>query len=340
MLNERKKHILRAIVDDYISTAEPIGSKTIAKKYDLGVSPATIRNEMADLEAQGYITNLHASSGRIPSAKGYRFYVDDLLTLGNMPEEEIAFINNGYKDAISSMEDVFKQTARIISQLTKNVSIILAPKSIITEFTYIRFIPLSENKIILVIMTDGGVAENKVIDIPQGLKAEAFDAIGEMINIFLSKFSYNHEKIKEFAKMNDVIDEKALELVLGIMDDILMKIQERELYLGGTRQLMDQPEFNNIDRVKSILGMLEEEKLLYNLLKDQRSNELKVIIGQENKFLPVADCSIISATFQIHHKPMATVAVLGPTRMDYGKIISLLNFMHNKLDTMVDKMQP
>ena len=131
MLDERKQRILRAIVDDYISTAEPIGSRTIAKKYSLGISPATIRNEMADLETLGYIKHLHTSSGRIPSSKGYRFYVDDLLTLEQMSENEISLINNWYATKVRSVEEIFRETSRIISQLTKNVSLVLAPQDII-----------------------------------------------------------------------------------------------------------------------------------------------------------------------------------------------------------------
>ena len=315
MLDERKQRILRAIVDDYISTAEPIGSRTIAKKYSLGISPATIRNEMADLETLGYIKHLHTSSGRIPSSKGYRFYVDDLLTLEQMSENEISLINNWYATKVRSVEEIFRETSRIISQLTKNVSLVLAPQLTQTAFQYLRFLPLNEHQVIAVIMTDAGFIDNKIIDIPSGVSFEDFDNIASIFNHYLKG-----------KRLSDI----SMASIRKIRGETVKDKQER-LYLGGARELMEQPEFHNIDKVKKLLSMFEEKQLLYDILHAQKDESLAVTIGQENKYNDIKDCSIISATYHLDGKPIATLAVLGPTRMDYGKIISLLKFMNANL---------
>ena len=332
MLDERKQRILRAIVDDYISTAEPIGSRTIAKKYSLGISPATIRNEMADLETLGYIKHLHTSSGRIPSSKGYRFYVDDLLTLEQMSENEISLINNWYATKVRSVEEIFRETSRIISQLTKNVSLVLAPQLTQTAFQYLRFLPLNEHQVIAVIMTDAGFIDNKIIDIPSGVSFKDFDNIASIFNHYLKGKRLSDISMASIRKIRgETVNSTVFNAIINIIDEALVKDKQERLYLGGARELMEQPEFHNIDKVKKLLSMFEEKQLLYDILHAQKDESLAVTIGQENKYNDIKDCSIISATYHLDGKPIATLAVLGPTRMDYGKIISLLKFMNANL---------
>ncbi len=332
MLDERKQRILRAIVDDYISTAEPIGSRTIAKKYSLGISPATIRNEMADLETLGYIKHLHTSSGRIPSSKGYRFYVDDLLTLEQMSENEIALINNWYATKVQSVEEIFGETVRIISELTKNVSLILAPQLGRTNFKNLRFVPLNEHQVIAIIMTDAGFINNKIINIPRGLSYNDFANIANVFNEHLSGRRLNDISGAAIHKMRgEIVNSAVFKTIIDIIDEALAQDRKERLYLGGARQLIEQPEFHSIEKVKKILSMLDENKLLCEILQEQSDKNLAVTIGQENKYNDIKDCSIISATYHLDGKPVATLAVLGPTRMDYGKIITLLNFMNSNL---------
>ena len=332
MLDERKQRILRAIVDGYISTAEPIGSRTIAKKYSLGISPATVRNEMADLETLGYIKHLHTSSGRIPSSKGYRFYVDDLLTLEQMSENDIQLINDWYATKVKSVEEIFRETSRIISQLTKNVSIVLAPQFMQTTFRYLQFIPLGTKQVIAIIMTDAGFINNKILDIPSGLSFADFQHIASMFNSYLSGRKLSDISSDSISRLRgETVNSTVFNSIINIIEEALEKDNKDCLYLGGTRQLMEQPEFHNIDKIKKILSMLEKDQLLCDILKSKRNENLAVSIGQENKYNDIKDCSIISATYHLDGKPIATLAVLGPTRMDYGKVISLLNFMNTNL---------
>ena len=171
-LDARKKRVLQAIVDDYIESAEPVGSRTLARKYDLGVSPATIRNEMADLEMLGYLEQLHTSSGRIPSSKGYRFYVDGLIPPKPVSDEEKELINRWYRARVKRIDEVFQETARIISQVTKNVSLVLAPQMTQAAFRCLQFLPLDDRRVITVLMTDAGFIENKILEMPDGARFE------------------------------------------------------------------------------------------------------------------------------------------------------------------------
>jgi heat-inducible transcriptional repressor len=341
MLDKRKRSILQAIVDDYISTAEPIGSRTIARKHDLGVSPATIRNEMADLELLGYIEQLHTSSGRIPSAKGYRFYVDSLLAPTQMSEKEIALIKNWYQEKTRHVEEVFQETAKILSRITSNISLVLVPQVSQCVFKYLKFLPFDKCRTILVVVTDTGFVENKVIDIPQGLSFNDLQRIAEHINKRLSGLSFDNIEASILREIqNDMlVDMDLLETAMGILKQALVVEKNERLYLGGTTQLLSQPEFKNIEKVKSFLDMLEEEQLLSNILQNQNNTNDGVIvtIGDENKYSGIQDCSMVQATYRIDGQVVGTVAVLGPTRMDYGKVMSVLEFMHNHLGEVLKK---
>ena len=337
MLDERKQKILQAIIDDYISTAEPIGSRTIARKYNLGVSSATIRNEMADLELLGYLEQLHTSSGRVPSGKGYRLYVDDLLAPSKISEKEINLIASWYNSRTKSIEEVFQETAKIISRLTKNVSLVMAPQLSQSTFRCLQFVALDKNQAIVIVMTDACFIENKIIDIPHGTSIEDLQKIATIINGHLSGLMLDEIKTSLIKKIKNEVN---LDLFEATFDSILkaLAIEKKErLYLGGTTQLLSQPEFRNVEKVKDILTMLEEEQLLCDLLNSQNGDGVTVTIGQENKYSGIKDCSIIKATYHIKGKVIGTVAVLGPTRMEYGKIITLLEFMHGNLGQILKK---
>ncbi|MDF2635678.1 MAG: heat-inducible transcription repressor HrcA [Pelosinus sp.] len=339
MLDKRKRSILQAIVDDYISTAEPIGSRTIARKHDLGVSPATIRNEMADLELLGYIEQLHTSSGRIPSAKGYRFYVDSLLAPTQMSDKEIALIKNWYQEKTRHVEEVFQETAKILSKITSNISLVLVPQVTQCAFKYLKFLPFDDCRAILVVVTDTGFVENKVIDIPTGLSFNDLQRIAEHINKRLSGLSFDNIELSILREIqNDMlINVDLFETAIGILKQALVVEKNERLYLGGTTQLLSQPEFKNIEKVKSFLDMLEEEHLLANILQNQKNDGVIVTIGDENKYSGIQDCSMVQATYRIDGQVVGTVAVLGPTRMDYGKVMSVLEFMHNHLGEVLRK---
>jgi heat-inducible transcriptional repressor len=339
MMDQRKRSILQAIVDDYISTAEPIGSRTIARNHALGVSSATIRNEMADLELLGYIEQLHTSSGRIPSVKGYRFYVDSLLAPTQISDKEIALIKNWYQVKTRHVAEVFQETAKILSSMTNNISLVLAPQVSKCSFKYLKFLPFDENRAILVVVTDTGFVENKVIDIPAGTSFKYLQHIAVCMNKRLAGLSFDKITMEVLREIQQeiTVDAELFGTAMEILRQALDVEKNERLYLGGTTQLLSQPEFKNIDKVISFLGMLEKEQLLCDILQIQDNDGVIVTIGGENKYSGIKDCSMVKATYRIDGQVVGTVAVLGPTRMDYGKVMSVLEFMHRHLGEVLQK---
>lgn len=337
-IDERKQRVLKAIIDDYIETAEPVGSRTLARKYDLGVSPATIRNEMADLEMLGYLKHLHTSSGRVPSSKGYRFYVDGLIPPKPVSDEEKVLIDRWYNARVKRIDEVFQETAHIISQVTKNVSLVLAPQLTQAKFRCLQFLPLDDYRIITVLMTDAGFIENKIIEMPSGAAFEDFQRMAKIINANLAGHTLDTIQHHALAEIRDEIrDESLYESALEIIHRALDTGKKERLYLGGTTQMLEQPEFHDVEKVKETLLMLEEEELIKDILYAHMGDGLEVTIGQENEDKHFKDSSIITATYHLDGELLGTIAVLGPTRMEYAKAMSLLEYMNSNLTNVIKR---
>ena len=339
MLNDRKKKILQLIIEDYISTAEPVGSRTIARKYDLGISPATIRNEMSDLELLGYLEQPHTSAGRVPSAQAYRFYVDSLIEPGSLTDNDMALINSWYKERRRNIDDIFQSTAKILSRMTQNVSMVLANKDTGAVFRYIKFLPLDSSHAILCIVTDDGNVDNCVVEIPLGMRPEEMDYLAGRISSVLEgkELSEISDELLSALHMDGAEDKVLFTSFLQAIKRMSRKQNEQRVFLGGTKQLLNQPEFRDVERVKSLLGILEEEKVVRDLLVAGEDSGLKITIGTENKFTGIQDCSMVQATYRLNGKIVGTMAVLGPTRMEYGKVITVMDYLHKYLKTIFEQ---
>ena len=339
MLVERKLRILPAVIQDYISSAEPVGSRTLARKYDLGVSPATIRNEMADLEMLGYLEHIHTSSGRVPSSKGYRLYVDSLLPVQPMTDAEKAMIDKWYKAKVQQLDQVFQETAKIISKLTRNVSLVLAPQISKAAFRCMQFLPLDDHRVIAVLMTDAGFVENRIMEMPAGSSFEDFQRMAKVINGCLAGHTLGAIQNGSLKQIEAEIGDNGLyESAMTLIDKALNSQRKERLYLGGTTEMMEQPEFHNVDKVKELLIMLEKDQLMKDILKAHLGDGLTVTIGQENEYSGIKDCSIITATYHLDGELLGSMAVLGPTRMEYGRTMSLLNYMNNNLTEVIKRL--
>ena len=339
MLDERKQRILQAVTQDYISSAEPVGSRTLARKYDLGVSPATIRNEMADLEMLGYLEHIHTSSGRVPSSKGYRLYVDSLLPVQPMTDAEKAMIDKWYKAKVQQLDQVFQETAKIISKLTRNVSLVLAPQISKAAFRCMQFLPLDDHRVIAVLMTDAGFVENRIMEMPAGSSFEDFQRMAKVINGCLAGHTLGAIQNGSLKQIEAEIGDNGLyESAMTLIDKALNSQRKERLYLGGTTEMMEQPEFHNVDKVKELLIMLEKDQLMKDILKAHLGDGLTVTIGQENEYSGIKDCSIITATYHLDGELLGSMAVLGPTRMEYGRTMSLLNYMNNNLTEVIKRL--
>ena len=339
MLNERKKKILQIIIEDYISSAEPVGSRTIARKYDLGLSPATIRNEMSDLELLGYLEQPHTSAGRIPSAQAYRFYVDALIEPGTLTDNDMALIDGWYNERRRNIDDIFQSTAKILSRMTQNVSMVLTNQQTIANFCYLKFLPLDSQHAILCIVADDGSIDTNVVDIPLGMSSEEMDYLAGKMSKLLEDRNLSDISVEILQNVDtDVVEDKLIfSSLLQAVRKMTGRRQEQKVFLGGTKQLLNQPEFRDVERVRNLLGILEEEKVLKDLLQGGEDSGLKVTIGSENKFTGIQDCSMVQATYRLNGQIVGTMAVLGPTRMEYGKVISVMDYLHKYLKTILDK---
>lgn len=339
MLNERKKKILQIIIEDYISSTEPVGSRTIARKYDLGLSPATIRNEMSDLELLGYLEQPHTSAGRIPSAQAYRFYVDALIEPGTLTDNDMALIDGWYNERRRNIDDIFQSTAKILSRMTQNVSMVLTNQQTIANFCYLKFLPLDSQHAILCIVADDGSIDTNVVDIPLGMSSEEMDYLAGKMSKLLEDRNLSDISVEILQNVHtDVVEDKLIfSSLLQAVRKMTGRRQEQKVFLGGTKQLLNQPEFRDVERVRNLLGILEEEKVLKDLLQGGEDSGLKVTIGSENKFTGIQDCSMVQATYRLNGQIVGTMAVLGPTRMEYGKVISVMDYLHKYLKTILDK---
>ena len=341
-LDDRKKSILHAIIDDYINTAEPVGSRTLARKHGLGLSSATIRNEMADLEDMGYLTQPHTSAGRIPSDKGYRFYVDQLMEFSELTDEEMYSIKDAMETRINELSQLLKQASVIMSQITKYASMAAAPGKQNSILKTVQIVPVEKGKALIVVLTNAGVIKNSLINIPETVLPEELITVSNIFN----------EKLKDLTIDNinaSVI--KEIELLLGNVRGILLPILNGvtncinqidcpEIYLDGTINMLNYPEFSDVMRAKEFLNLMDAKdvwrRILNNVYKD--GDYITITIGEENKIVEMKDCSLITTTYNLGNVVVGTIGVIGPTRMEYSKVLAAMDYMRKKANEEIRKL--
>ncbi|ODA42602.1 heat-inducible transcriptional repressor HrcA [Desulfosporosinus sp. BG] len=341
-MDERKRKILRAIVLDYIATAEPIGSRTIARKFDLGVSPATIRNEMADLEDLGFIEQPYTSAGRIPSDAGYRYFVDCLMDPQVLSEEEKETIERESTKRIHEIQEVISHTSKLLSELTNLTSLVLGPQKGKSTFGKMHFLPYQSGQVIMVIVKENGAVENHIIDVGENITVEDLQHVAGVFNQKMRGYSLGqvkrsllHEIYGELSRQRQLID-NTMDMLREILSD---NEEEERIYLGGTLNMLNQPEFRDLGKVKTLFKVFEENEPLKKLLHPHHEG-LNVTIGGENTLKEFRDCSVISATYKVNGLTIGAVGVLGPTRMDYAKVIAIVDFMTRSLAEVLARGKP
>lgn len=340
-MDERKNRVLQAIVQDYIATAAPVGSRTIARKYCLGVSPATIRNEMADLEELGLIEQPHTSAGRVPSDKGYRYYVDCIMEAQRLTDAEKKYIRERYEQKIEEIEEVIARTSQLLSTMTNYTALVLGPHWEHSLFQHIKLLPLDEERALLIVVTSTRIVEHRIIDLPPSITPTDLERISEVLNSRLRGVAL--EKIKK-ATLNDIYGDLLrqkymLKMVLEVVEQVLKPNKEDKVYLGGTLNILNQPEFKDVQKLKKLLGVLEEESMVRDLLlEDDDDQRLVIKIGGENKCQDVQECSIITATYHVNGQVLGKIGLLGPTRMEYAKAVTMVEFVANSLSEAITRL--
>lgn len=342
-MDERKQQILLAIIKDYVSTAEPVGSRTISRKYDLGVSPATIRNEMADLEEMGFIEQPHTSAGRIPSNLGYRYYVDCLMPHEDLTEEEEVTIRSGYENKVREVGEVLNRTGRMLAGMTNYTALVQTPQYGKCAYKHIQLVLLAPTQAILIVVMDTGSVNHQMMTIPESMTQQDLDQISGVLNAKLQgqtmdsiRLSLIRDIYFELSKHSNILD-----LALELMQERITTVKEDKIYLDGVFNILNQPEFHNVDRVKILLSLLEQEEMLRNLLDNPKKDvpgAITIKIGHENTQQEIQNCSMITATYQVGDRILGTIGVLGPTRMEYARVVTVVDCMSRNLSKTLERI--
>ncbi|MHC1720803.1 MAG: heat-inducible transcriptional repressor HrcA [Clostridiaceae bacterium] len=333
----RKIAILRAIINDYINTGEPVGSRTIAKKYDLGVSPATIRNEMADLEDMGYLEHIHTSSGRKPSDKGYRLYVDKLMQFHPLTSEEELIIKSKILDtALFEMDKVLKQASILVSDLTKLTCISNPPTVNKSTIKSLQLMSLDDNQILLIVLTDNGLIKNNIFKVHTPIDFSVVIKLNNILNQRLKGLNVEEINLNVINSLKQDLTgyEEIFNGIIPVLYESLTNADASEAYAEGAENIFNYPEYNDIEKAKGFLTMLSNKSKLQGLLSGGSS--ITVRIGNENDIDDARDCSVITAVYSLKDKPIGSIGVIGPTRIQYSKIIAILDKIVKEINESIN----
>lgn len=347
-LDERKMKILQAVVKNYLETGEPVGSRTISKYTDLNLSSATIRNEMADLEEQGYILQPHTSAGRIPSDKGYRVYVDEMMREREAAledkEKEINEMKDFLVEKVDRVETLLQNMARVLADNTNYATMISTPHLHSNRLKFIQLSSVEGNQILCVMVLEGNIIKNKIINVNQDLDNETILKLNILLNSTLNGLTLEQINLEMISRMTGQAREQG-ELVRDILDALVEAIsseKDMEIYTSGATNILKYPELNDSERASRLIGTLEEKKLLTNLITETGSEDdnrgIQIYIGNETPVQSMKDCSVVTATYELDDGLRGTIGVIGPKRMDYEKVVETLKHVKEQLDDAYKKI--
>lgn len=337
MLDERKLQVLHAIIQSYIISAEPIGSRTISKKFDLGVSSATIRNEMSDLEELGYLVQPHTSAGRIPSDKAYRLYVNKLMTSLDIG----SILSNDLKDKLTEgrreIDQLIQGAAKILASITNYTSLAIAPQIKRSSIKRIQLVPVDDSKILAVLVTDSGILKNAVFRTNDNISYDNLNVMTNFLNeklkgLTIEDIGYDFQEglIREMYELKYSIS-SIMPVILQSLEDT----EDMEIYFDGVTNIFNFPEYNDISKAKQFLSFIEDKNSVMDMLINSEFSDVQVTIGSENIYEEIQDCSVITAVYSINGKTIGKIGVIGPTRMDYLRVITAVKSLSLDLNEII-----
>lgn len=332
MLSERKKKILQAIVEEYVETAEPVSSGNLLKKNHLDISSATIRNEMAELEQAGLLDKPHTSAGRVPSAQGYRYYVDQLIKEDKISLEEIEYIKSKLETRAMELEDVTKIVTNTLAEVTHYTSLAIGPDNAQQIISELKFVLLGSRILMAIILTENGLIKETMIKFEEDITEEQVQHINVIFNNKLKGMPLSEiSKPMEEYIISEMKNE--INIIKSIIEQINKAIVEcKNVYLKGAKNILDMPEFNEVDKAKSFLDIVDKKEFLKNLEQEESVKDINVYIGDENGNEKLKDYSIVTFKHVVNGKDLGTIGIIGPTRMDYAKVISIMKYINKELN--------
>ena len=332
-LTERKLKILQAIISDYVRSAEPVGSRTLSKKFDLGISPATIRNEMSDLEEMGYLTHPHTSAGRVPSDKAYRLYVNHLMKKHELTPVEKKLIAERLRANVTEFDETIRHAARLLSEITNLTSFAMTPSQNEDTLKFINLLPVDEHTVVLMIVSESGKISNTALRLKVPYTEEGLQILAKNMTYTRSRVRIT-DVLKEHIISSFETDIEAMSMLAeNIMPNFMKTLEDMlnvNLYMDGLTNIFDIPEYNDLEKAKSFLTLLDKkDEFVKRLL--EREDGMIVTIGDENADTLMSDCSLITATYHVDGKMVGKIGVIGPTRMKYSEITSIVEYLTENL---------
>lgn len=334
-LSERKKKILKTIIDDYISTAMPVGSKTIAQHMGMSISSATVRNEMNELETMGYLDQPHTSAGRIPSDKAFRMYVDSLMEMSQLTSPEMDFACDYYDERMVQTETVLKAAASAISEATDYVSVVMVPRLSSVTIRHLQLVPITPSTALAVLVTDAGVIRDTPVSFNTEVTPQQLEDVSKSLNgIFSGRritpedLDIHSEIMQELRGQREIFSQ-----VTDIIRDHLLA-GDSSVEVGGAARLLSHPEYNDVGKAREMLQLLDSGEI-GRAIEQSDGVELKVTIGSENRSEHLKDCSVVTASYKIGGRAAGTIGVIGPVRMKYDKVIKVLSYMKASLSEVL-----
>lgn len=340
-LNERKRKILQAIIDEYIGTAEPVGSRAISKVKELGLSSATIRNEMADLEEMGYLIQPHTSAGRVPSDEGYRFYVNSLMSRYRLGMEAIENLHLELEKRVNQLDKLIKKAGMITSALTEYTAFVTSPEQSLSKINKIDIIDLGGGRSLIIVVTSEGVVRNRMLQLSLGNNnSEKLAAILTSKLSGLSVDEIDFERIREIEAVISAgmtLSPKSLLNILNFVYETISDLSATEIYVDNAQSILRFPEYRDVSKAREIFGFLENKDNLKSLIASGRDGkDINVVIGDENTAEQLKDCSLVTVNYSLGNGAGGKIGVIGPKRMDYAKVFASLDLISTHIDRILN----
>jgi len=336
-LDERNRKVLQAVIDSYIASGAPIGSTVLVKRYDFGVSSATLRNIMAELEELGFLTHPHTSAGRIPTDLGYRYYIDSLISIENDTDDIEGHLRQAPVPHSGDLNELMEEASRFLAALSGCAGVVAAPAEPEAQYKHIEFVRLRSRQVLIIFVTATGIVQNKIIELDESIRQQDLNRFSAYLEEKLEDRSLSEVRKLLVSKMEE---EKLI--FTQLMDETYrasQEVQERDnekVYIGGTSQMFESPEFANVDKMKALLKAFEDKyKLLKLLDRSVAAQGIKVFIGSENPYFEMQGCSMVVGQYQAGTNVVGTLGVIGPTRMQYKQVIQVVDYTSKLLSKLL-----
>lgn len=338
-LSERKRKILEAIIEDYISSAEPVGSRTISKHTDMGLSSATIRNEMSDLEDIGYLISPHTSAGRIPTDAGYRFYVNELMEQYKMAQQDVVTLRRFFTAGILQLDKLIRQAGSVVSNLTNYTTIAVTPELKESYIKRFELVPVDRDTALLVLITSEGIVRNQLINVSED--ALSLRNLSVVLNEKLTGLTLEEINLVRINEIQQILGANATVLmpILNFIHQAISELDGSEVYVANTQNILNHPEYYDLSKAKEILSLLEDKESLKHAVDQADSGDgISIVIGSENKMDEMKGTSIVTAKYMSNGKMLGKLGIVGPTRMNYAKVIASLDYIRKNMDTIINEL--